>query len=150
MGLTNMREEIQMYNIRLYLCFKAAALITPLVLSIVLLIGVFGSALNPVSVVSESDSRAARDSYVDKYYRDAEERLESKFNIVLSVVGVAVTVWVGLSIYNAVERREVEMIGNTVTSLEEKVKELEKKAKELEKKAKELEKKAQNVTAVFS
>lgn len=60
----------------------------------------------------------------------AMEVMEIRMDSLLGIIGVAVSVWIGLNIYNIVERNEID---NTYKRLEE----TEKKLEELEKKIEE-------------
>lgn len=50
--------------------------------------------------------------------------LDAKLNLGISIIGLAITVWVGLNIYNLIERKDLER-------LIEKISEIEKKSEEL-------------------
>lgn len=43
--------------------------------------------------------------------------LESKMNITLSIIGIAITVWIGLNIYNLIERKELESLQEELKKL---------------------------------
>lgn len=51
------------------------------------------------------------------------ELLEAKLNVGLSIIGIAISVWIGLNIYNVVEKKEVEKVSELYRSLEIKTKE---------------------------
>lgn len=44
--------------------------------------------------------------------------VEIKLNMGLSLIGIAVTVWVGLNIYNLIEKKQLELLENKVVELE--------------------------------
>lgn len=43
-------------------------------------------------------------------YAENIEQFNSKFNLLLALVGIAVTVWVGLNIYNLVDRVQIDIL----------------------------------------
>lgn len=43
----------------------------------------------------------------DEYNQEVEQ-LNNKFNIIMGLLGVAITTWVGLNIYNFIDKRELE------------------------------------------
>lgn len=45
-------------------------------------------------------------------YKETIESMNTKFNLIISLLGVAVTVWVGLNIYNVIQRDAIEKIKN--------------------------------------
>lgn len=92
---------------------KGLALFTPLIISIILLIVVIARFNEDITNL---------------------QMLETKLNIGLSIIGIAITVWVGLNIYNVVERKEVEAVTMKAESLEKQLKDFEieiKKMKEI-------------------
>ncbi|AOY76673.1 hypothetical protein [Clostridium formicaceticum] len=47
---------------------------------------------------------------VEQMYRIHLDVLDKRFNMFLMIIGIAVTTWIGLNIYNAVEKMEVDML----------------------------------------
>lgn len=82
---------------------KIFCLITPMIISLIVLILVstivFGRYFSPYPLEMRVKS------------------IEIMGSSILSIIGIAVTVWVGLNIYNAIERKEVEQLREDLYSL---------------------------------
>ena len=133
---------------------KGIALVTPLILSIILLVGVFGRAFAPVTVsevtievIPENSTEsiggselaneasmayAAYREYLQSDYNNRAERLEAQFDLLMAVIGVAVTTWIGLNVYNAAEKKQVDDLAKKSAQLEEKIAKSQQKINELE------------------
>lgn len=86
---------------------KILCLITPAIVSLIVLILVgtivFGRYFSPYSIEMRINN------------------IEIMGSSILSIIGIAVTVWVGLNIYNVIEKREVEDLKMNVELLEKAV-----------------------------
>lgn len=133
---------------------KGAALITPLILSIVLLVAVCGKSFAPIKVnevilqvepaVTEegvqnpgmpneaSEAYAAYREELRNDYVFRAEQLENQFNILMAVIGIAVTTWIGLNVYNIAEKKQVDELAMKAMELEQEIIKSQKKLKELE------------------
>lgn len=133
---------------------KGAALITPLILSIVLLVAVCGKSFAPTKVnevilqvepaVTEEGGQPSRlpneASEAYAVYREElrndyilrAEQLESNFNILMAVIGIAVTTWIGLNVYNIAEKKQVDELAIKAAQLEKEIAEAQKKLDEIE------------------
>lgn len=97
---------------------KIGALLVPVVSSIILLINALKSLIPPY--IGHADNTTI---VVNKIMSD-----DNNIGFGLTILGIAVTVWIGLSIYNAIEKKEVEEVKtlynelkNTITEQKEEV-----------------------------
>lgn len=67
------------------------------------------------------------------------ELMELKMNSLIGIIGVAVSVWIGLNIYNVVEKEEIYKTNKRLEEMEKKLKALEE----------DIEKASKQVTARF-
>ncbi len=54
-------------------------------------------------------------------YAENIEQLNNKFNMLLALVGIAVTVWVGLNIYNLVDRAQIDNLAKKQKEITENI-----------------------------
>ena len=54
-------------------------------------------------------------------YAENIKQLNSKFNLLLALVGIAVTVWVGLNIYNLVDRVQIDILAKKQKDITESI-----------------------------
>ncbi len=54
-------------------------------------------------------------------YTENIEQLNNKFNMLLALVGIAVTVWVGLNIYNLVDRAQIDILAKKQKEIAENI-----------------------------
>jgi ABC-type multidrug transport system fused ATPase/permease subunit len=129
----------------IYRSLKALSLCIPLILSIILLVGVFVLAFE-VNASSGctcyyhlADGQVVMITDAKSEYETAVRQIESKTNILLAIVGIAVTVWIGINVYNAVERYQVDKLEEKTGSLNAKLAEFEEKMNNMSTKLTEFE-----------
>lgn len=88
--------------------YKILALITPIIIGII----VFGALFvkNTDNIVIDMN-----------LYKILTEYIDNKLNAGLSIIGITVSVWVGLNIYSAIEKKDLERIVEDNKKLETKV-----------------------------
>ncbi|MEJ8552748.1 tetratricopeptide repeat protein [Tepidibacter sp. Z1-5] len=70
-------------------------------------------------------------------YNDNIDYLNNKFNTMISLLGIAVSVWIGLNIYNILQKSELDNLKQDIEKLSKKKGELEKSIISLKNKSKE-------------
>ena len=119
----------------LYKFFKGLTLLVPLILCVVLFITIIhdvSSSSNDTLIihVTENSIDAQLNAYKEELkaeYANSIDNLESRVDILMAIVGIAVSVWVSLNIFSVIERHQLD-------ATEEKLRETLKKLNEAEKK----------------
>ncbi|WP_217077723.1 hypothetical protein [Clostridium baratii] len=83
------------------------------------------------------------ESYKDELKENYNENINSinnKFNIIITLIGLVITVWIGINIYNIISKEELKKLKISYKSLKEKFDNLEVKSKTLANDSKMLKK----------
>lgn len=115
---------------------KGLSLLTPFVLCLVLFVAVLLPSMNtsspgPRQKYTQSAEPAQSQREAD-LQREADQ-LENKVSVLLSIVGIAVTVWVSLNIYNVIERKQVDLLVDRAKDLEDRIRQLTEREQALSK-----------------
>lgn len=99
---------------------KFMALATPCLLALIIVLGIFVTGITKtikkVEYVDTNETVGMQEQYemykrdLDRNYEVLMDTVDKKMNIGLSILGIAVTVWVGLNIYNVLKREDLEKI----------------------------------------
>lgn len=64
-------------------------------------------------------------------YKESLESINTKFNTIIALIGLAITVWLGLNIYNAIEREELKKLKSDLKKFEKEESEIKNKFYEI-------------------
>jgi len=114
-----------------YKFFKCLTPLVPVILSVVLFITLTRDIISShdpdfyiIYATSESaDAQLeAHKEELKKEYSSYFEALETRFDILMAIVGIAVSVWVSLNIFTVIERHQLDAtekkLNETITKLE--------------------------------
>ena len=112
---------------------KGFALVIPAIVSVCTFIFVFAKTTfrkNYIETLSHliATNNIRIETISKQLYQLIEDDKNNSLELVVGIIGVAVSVWIGLSIYNSIEKREVE---KTLDSIDSILKEIERKHRAL-------------------
>ncbi|MCL2078534.1 MAG: hypothetical protein FWH17_01680 [Oscillospiraceae bacterium] len=110
------------------------SLIIPMLVTSVVFYQAYSRTVN-VSLILANIDRLNEEAVASRFMelsQDTSQAAEA-VELLLTIVGIAVSVWLGLNIYNVISREELKDIEERTKSYEEKTKELENQTKEVNK-----------------
>lgn len=110
---------------------KFMALATPCLLALIIVLGIFVTGITKtikkVEYIDTNETVGMQEQYemykrdLDRNYEVLMDTVDKKMNIGLSILGIAVTVWVGLNIYNVLKREDLEELKRATDKIAKKV-----------------------------
>lgn len=108
---------------------KGFALFIPSIVSICTFVFVFAKSVfrkEYIKLLSHciGENSISIEGIANQLYNMLEEDKSTSFELIIGIIGVAVSVWIGLSIYNSIEKKDVE---DAIDNIDSTLKEIEKK-----------------------
>ncbi len=104
---------------------KTAAFLIPILLCTTLL------AITIINMINSFQDSQAKTNDYDNGYRAASNDYNMFLNTGLSILGIAISVWVGVNVYNVVERDQVNKLKKEQDRISKKLENAEKRNKEM-------------------
>lgn len=104
---------------------KTIALLLPSLVSICIFISIFLKFTfkeKSIEVLSHTitDNNVSIEAIANQLYQLIENNMYDSVGLIIGIIGIAVSVWIGLNIYNAIEKKDIENIIGEITEQFEK------------------------------
>lgn len=132
-------------NYWLFLIFKIVSLLIPTLISFSLLIFI---SVNSYHVKVNTTSTTINKTY-EEGFQDAVYHLNNSINLGIVIIGIAVSIWIGLNIYNIIERDQLQLFQENLKKADDNLKDIEERLKNQNEEYSKLEAKLEKTQTAF-